>query len=309
MKTVVTGGAGFIGSHLVDALVDRGDSVVVIDNLHRGRVEHIEYQIESGAVVFVEGDIRDGDALRRWLAGADVIYHLAAQSNVMGAMDNVDYSFTTNVLGTFELLKAAKEEGVPRVVFSSSREVYGEQKAMPVAESATLNAKNLYGASKLAGEAYCRAWERTAGTTCSVLRLANVYGPRDTDRVIPLWLDRATRGDDLVIYGGTQVLDFVWIDIAVKSLIAAAMIELDGPVNVGSGQGTTLQELARAVTNLTGSKSRVRMEPARAVEVTKFIAATDRMQRILGIPAPAHPLEHMGFWKDQAVYAPAGSAP
>ena len=308
MKTAVTGGAGFIGSHLVDALVDRGDGVVVIDNLRRGRVKHIQRQVDSGAVVFVEGDIRDRGALRGALTGADVVYHLAAQSNVMGAMEDIDYSFSANVQGTLEVLKAAEAEGVPRVVFASSREVYGEQDVMPVTENASLNAKNLYGASKLAGEAYCRAWERTAGMACSVLRLANVYGPRDSDRVIPLWLDNARRGEDLIIYGGTQVLDFVWIGTAVECLLAAATVKLDGPVNVGSGQGTSLGELARVVIDVTGSSSVVCIEPARKVEVTKFIAATERMRAALGVSAPAHPLQRLDFWKDQLNYSDARSA-
>ena len=131
-----------------------------------------------------------------------------------------------------------------RLVFSSSREVYGEPESIPVRESAPLTAKNPYGASKIAGEAYCQVWESTTGLECQILRFANVYGPRDRDRVIPIWLERASRGEPLELYGGEQVIDFVWVGKAVEALLAAAGIEPTGPINVGSGMGSTLPYLA-----------------------------------------------------------------
>ena len=147
MKTVVTGGAGFLGSHLVDALMERGDEVVVIDNMRRGRMENLRRHLASVRLHFLEGDIRDEELMRSALAGADLVYHLAAQSNVMGAHDDVDYSFTTNVGGTVSVLKSMAHNGLRRMIFASSREVYGQQHELPVREDATLNAKNLYGAS------------------------------------------------------------------------------------------------------------------------------------------------------------------
>ena len=129
------------------------------------------------------------------MRGADVVFHLAAQSNVMGAVDDPDYSVTTNVIGTYNVLRAAAEAGVRRVVFTSSREVYGDPAVLPVDETRPLLAKNAYGASKVSGEAYCRTFAGTRGLEVEVVRLTNVYGPGDSGRVIPLWIKRCSRPD------------------------------------------------------------------------------------------------------------------
>lgn len=284
MRVVVTGGAGFIGSHLVDALVERGDDVVVLDNLHRGRREFVHPEAH-----LVDGDVRDEDQVTIALHGADLVYHLAAQSNVMGAMSDVDYSFTTNVVGTFNVLKASARAGVRRLVFASSREVYGEQERLPVPEDAPLLAKNPYGASKLGGEAYCRTWRHAAELDAFVLRFANVYGPRDTGRVIPLWITRALRGEPLELYGGEQVLDFVDVETAVAALLAAASAPNDGPVNVGTNVGVSLRELAARILALVPG-SALELRPARGAEVVRFVADTGRMRSVLGVEPPADPL-------------------
>ncbi len=285
MKTLVTGGAGFIGSHLVDELVARGDDVVVLDNLRRGRAS----LVALGARL-AEGDIRDGDAVARCVAGAEVVFHLAAQSNVMGAMSDLEYSFTTNVSGTFNVLTSAARAGVRRVVFSSSREVYGEPAALPVTESAPTEPKNPYGASKVAGEAYCRAMGALGGLEVQVLRFANVYGQRDTGRVIPLWVRQALAGEPLELFGGQQVLDFVRVETAVAALLRAAEIEQTGPVNVASGAGTPLPVLAARVRELTGGRAEVRTLPPRGAEVVCFIADPARMRDILGLQPDHDPL-------------------
>jgi len=151
---------------------------------------------------------------------------------------DADYSFTTNVAGTYNVLKAAASATVRRLVFSSSREVYGEPKSLPVPETAPLTAKNPYGASKVAGEAYCEVWGSTAGLECQILRFANVYGPHDRDRVIPIWIERARRAEPLELYGGEQIIDFVWVGKAVEALLAATHSGLTRPINVGSGIGS-----------------------------------------------------------------------
>jgi UDP-glucose 4-epimerase len=287
VRVLVTGGAGFLGSHLVDALVARGDDVVVIDNLKRGS----RACLPARGVTVLEGDIRDASAVASAAARAEVVFHLAAQSNVLGAMSDTEYSFTTNVVGTYNVLQAAAKAGARRLVFSSSREVYGEQEHLPVAETAPLNAKNPYGASKVAGEAYCRTWPTLAPLECNILRFGNIYGPRDSGRVIPLWLANALRGEELVVYGGEQVLDFVPVRMAVQALLAASETRLDGPVNVGTGVGTRILDLAERVRAVTGACVAVRKEPARDAEVVRFVAETARMRSLLGIEPPADPLE------------------
>jgi nucleoside-diphosphate-sugar epimerase len=294
MKALVTGGAGFIGAHLVEALVAAGDEVVVLDNLRRGdraRLDAIGRAARGGALRLIEGDVRDRDTVRAATAGVERVYHVAAQSNVLGAVSDLDYSFSSNVVGTYNVLVAAREAAVGRIVFSSSREVYGEVDQVPVAEDRPLNPKNAYGASKVAGEVYCRVFQNTYGLDVSVLRLANVYGPGDSARVIPIWLDRARRGEDLELYGGTQMLDFVPVGLVVEALRRAAERSLDGqPVNVGSGVGTTLYDLAARVQALSGAAVGLRVLPARAVEVTRFVADVSRMRALLGLEPPSDPL-------------------
>ena len=293
MRILVTGAAGFIGSHLVDALAEGPDEIVGIDNLRRGDVARLEPHLKAKRIQFRAADIRDTAALAEVIRDVSVVYHLAAQSNVLGAMSDPDYSFTTNVTGTDNVLKAASEAGAMRVVFSSSREVYGEPASLPVAEDAALKPKNLYGASKAAGEAYCRAWADVGKVPVQVLRFANVYGTRDTGRVIPLWLDAATKDEDLVLYGGEQVLDFVWIGTAVDALISAGECQAGEPINVGSGTGTRLADLAQRIITAMGSRSSVRREPARSVEVERFIADVSRMRQHLHMEPLADPLQRL----------------
>jgi UDP-glucose 4-epimerase len=308
MKFVVTGGAGFIGSHLVDRLVKDGQAmgtwheIVVVDNLHRGKLDNIRDHVDRGRVRFRVADARDANAMDSAMEGAEVVYHLAAQSSVMGAVADLDYSFTTNVVGTYQVLKSALAAGVRRLVFASSREAYGEPGALPVDEEQPLTSKNTYGASKVAGEVYCRVFQ-TLGLQTAILRLTNVYGPRDFGRVIPLWLDMAQAGQPLVVYGGQQLIDFIWIDVVVEALVRAASADIVGvPVNVGSGKGTPLLSLADRIlavvpaasqnpaARIGGNDARLDVQPARSVEVTRFVADVDRMRRLLGLEPPDDPL-------------------
>ena len=292
MRCLVTGGAGFIGSHLVARLLQEGDEVRVLDNLRRGTREAPDVHAAGRADEFIDGDVRDSATLRAAAAGCDRIFHLAAQSNVIGALDDPDYSFTTNVGGTFNVLRCAVDLGVRRVVFTSSREVYGEALYVPVDEDHPLRAKNPYGASKLAGEAYCRTFAHCYGLDVAIVRLANVYGPGDRDRVIPLWLGQAAAGRALEVFGGDQVLDFVWIDTVVGALILAGERGLASPTNIGSGTGTPILELAQRVLDVTGSKAAVVRTAPRNAEVSHFVADVSRM-RALGIVPDADPLAHL----------------
>ncbi|HLF79274.1 MAG TPA: SDR family NAD(P)-dependent oxidoreductase [Dehalococcoidia bacterium] len=293
MRYLVTGGAGFIGSHLVDALVSRDlGEVVVFDNLHRGRREFIAEHLASGRVRFVEGDIRHAESLLPEFDGVDVVFHLAAQSNVIGAGQDVRFSSETNVLGTVNVLDAALRQGVGRVVFTSSREVYGDTERLPVPETAPFAAKNLYGASKVAGEMYCRAYQGR-GLDVRVVRLGNAYGARDRDRVIPIWLERAAKGLNLELYGGKQILDLVPVAFIVEALIRTSEApEWPGPINIASGKGTRLTDLAARVLELTGSPSRMTFLPARTEEVVGFVADVSAMQQHLGLQPP-EPLRHL----------------
>jgi UDP-glucose 4-epimerase len=302
MHTLVTGGTGFIGSHLVDRLLQHGDTpIVVLDNLHRGSWGKLAAHQNNSRLRLVNGDIRDAGLVRDLSSGADTIFHLAAQSNVMGAVSDISYSFETNVAGTLNVLEAARAAGVRRVLFSSSREVYGEVEHLPVAEDQPLAAKNAYGASKAAGELYCRVFGATYGLEVAVLRLANVYGPRDSGRVIPLWLDAVAAGQNLTVYGGQQVIDFVWVEQVVEALVRAAAAPVAGrAINIGSGQGTPILALAERIIALAGATVALDRQPARSVEVPRFVADVTLMQTLLGIEPPVDPLFALErLWREQ----------
>ncbi len=296
MKVLVTGGAGFIGAHLVVASLAAGDEVVALDNMRRG----VRATLPDEARL-IEGDIRDRESVALAMRGAQRVYHLAAQSNVLGAVTATDYSFTSNVIGTYNVLGAARDAGVEQVIFTSSREVYGEVERLPVAEDRPMDPKNAYGASKVAGEVYCRTFQNTYGLDVSVLRLANVYGAGDRDRVIPIWLDRARRGEDLELYGGEQVLDLVTVGLVVAALRRAAEVSLGGRVvNVGSGVGTPLRDLANRIARLPSREVGLRVLPARSIEVTRFVADVARMRDLLGLAPPADPLEGLAaLWAEE----------
>jgi UDP-glucose 4-epimerase len=289
---LVTGGLGFIGGHLVDRLV-AGDvrNVRVLDNFRRAVTPYAHWPCER--VELIRGDIRNIADVEQAMDGCRVVYHLAAQSNVLGAVNDPDYSCTTNVGGTLNILVAARDLGVERVIFASSREVYGDPERIPVPESANLHPKNLYGASKAAAEMYCSAFANE-NLEVAVLRLANVYGPRDRDRVIPLFVNAAIDCEPLTVYGGLQVLDFVWIDMAVTALIRVGFGNyVPGPFNVGSGKGTTIAELAHRILDLIPSGSGCMQRPSRSIEVRNFVADMTQAKQALGLTLPDDPLAHL----------------
>jgi UDP-glucose 4-epimerase len=292
MRILVTGGAGFIGSHLVNRLLlDRAGQVTVLDNFSRGRMDHLA--LSAHQVNIVRGDIRDRALLQELMSEVDLVYHLAAQANVLGAVRDLDYSFQTNVVGTYEVLRAAAAAGVRRVVFTSSREVYGEPATLPVPETALVTPKNAYGVSKAAGEMYCRLFA-AAGMEVIILRLANVYGPRDRDRVIPLFAEQALRGEPLTVFGNRKILDFLWIENLIDVLRRAFHCRCpQTPVNVGSGQSINLRDLAERISQLTGAASAVRVSPERQVEVGRFVADVTAARKLFDLHCPKDPLEHV----------------
>lgn len=303
MRVLITGGAGFIGSHLVDRLLTPQGSqqepryeILVFDNLRHGSTTNLEPHLSAGRVRFIEGDIRNEAALRAALAGVEIVFHLAAQANVIGSEADPDYAFTSNVVGVYNVLKAAEAAGVRRILFSSSREVYGEPEELPVREDARQAPKNAYGASKVAGELYFQIVQARGAIETVIFRLANVYGPRDSKRVIPLWLRRARRGEELLLYGGDQLIDFVWVGDVVEAFARAALaarhVIAGETINIGTGTGTPLAELAQRILSLSASPSGMRVLPARGAEVRRYVADPGRLKRLLSLE-PEPPLLHL----------------
>jgi UDP-glucose 4-epimerase len=237
MKILVTGGAGFIGSYLSNRLSEH-HTVVAYDNLYTGDSKRLDSDIE-----FIKGDVTDFTHLSRAARDIDVIYHLAAISRVLESVKHPRLCFETNVVGTFNVVEAAREVGC-KIIYASSREVYGDAQYLPVDEEHPLNPKNPYGASKLAAEIMIRAMAATYDMHYVIVRLANVYGKGDFSRVIPTFLQNIKEGKNLMIYGSSsKIIDFIHVNDVVAAMTAC--LDVNGKIlNIGSGVGTTLKELA-----------------------------------------------------------------
>jgi UDP-glucose 4-epimerase len=269
-KILVTGGAGFIGSHFVKALIDRKFEVIIIDNFSRDNKCTI--QNSCPFVEFVEANICDEKIIEDYVKKADIVFHLAAMSRVMPSISDPRLCFQSNIHGT-EIIARLCTKFKKKLIFSSSREVYGSVKDLPINESHFLNPENPYGASKIAGESIIQAYSTSYGLNFIILRLANVYGANDFDRVIPTFINKSMKNQDIIIYGGEQVIDFVYID----DIINAFFLSLDSNINrqtfnIGSGRGIKLQVLAEIIINLLSSRSRIVFNEKRRGEVDRFVA-------------------------------------
>jgi UDP-glucose 4-epimerase len=212
---------------------------------------------------------------------------------VLGAERDLDYSFETNVVGTYNVLRAAAAADVNRVIFTSSREVYGDPTSLPVPETAPLAPKNAYGVSKVAGELYCRLFAG-AGLETMIFRLANVYGTRDLDRVIPLFAEQSLEGKRLTVFGRGKILDFLWIENLIDVLCKAISCPSpEGPVNVGSGQGVNLATLAERISHYAGTGSTVQTTEERAPEVGRYVADVSVARKLFDLACPEDPLEYV----------------
>lgn len=249
-RVLVTGGAGFIGSHQVEALLQRGYEVVAFDSLTMGKRDWVSAQAQ-----FVEGDIRDLDALRRAIKGCSGVFHLAAMSRSAASLDNVDICTSNNIVGTQNVLTAAREEGVSKVVYAGSSTYYGNQKP-PHKEDMAPDFLNFYGLSKYVGEEYCRLFDRTYNLPCNVMRYFNVYGPRLSGEgayalVMTIFLKQLHAGKPLTIHGeGLQSRDFIHVrDVARANLLAFETPLHGRTYNVGSGTAVTVKELANRISD------------------------------------------------------------
>lgn len=247
-RVLVTGGAGFIGSHQVEALLQRGYDVVAFDSLTMGKRDWVPAKAE-----LVEGDIRDLEACRRAMKGCTGVFHLAAMSRSAASLDNVDICTSNNIVGTQHVLTAAREEGVSKVIYAGSSTYYGNQKP-PHKEDMAPDFLNFYGLSKYVGEEYCRLFDKTYNVPCNVMRYFNVYGPRLSGEgayalVMTIFLKQLRAGKPLTIHGeGLQSRDFIHVRDVARANILAFESPLHGRTyNVGSGTAVTVKELANRI--------------------------------------------------------------
>lgn len=254
MQTIVTGGAGFIGSNLVDALLARGDSVSVIDNLSTGRRSNLDQALAAGAQLH-EIDVRDGEAVAEVVActGPETIFHLAAQVDVRVSVADPALDSQTNLIGTIQMLEAARRAGVRRFVNSSTGGgIYGNPELLPTPEDPPIRPMAPYGQSKLSAEGFCELYERLHGLSTVSLRYGNVYGPRQDVHgeagVVAIFCGHLLEGQTPTIYGdGNQTRDWVEVSDVVRANLLAAASPLTGPFNIGHGRETSVLELVQAL--------------------------------------------------------------
>ena len=286
-RYLVTGGSGFIGSHIAAALCAQGDSVRILDNFSTGNRENL--QAAPGAEV-IEGDIRSYHIVREAVEGCDIVLHQAALPSVPRSVKDPITSNEVNVVGTLNVLDAARDAKVSRLVYASSSSVYGQNPALPKREEMTPQPMSPYAVSKLAGEHYCRAFFDLYGFETVALRYFNVFGPRQDPNsqysaVIPKFVDRLLRGASPVVNGdGSQTRDFTFVDNVVQANLKAATASgAPGQVfNIAAGQRYSLLDLLAELERITGQKARPEFNSSRVGDVPHSYADISAAMQALG---------------------------
>ncbi len=288
MNCLVTGGAGFIGSNLVEGLLERGAKVRVVDNLSTGDLANLAAVKDRIEVRNV--DIRQAEEMAAACRGIDTVFHLAAMPSVPRSIEDPMTSFQVNAAGTLNVMMAAKAAGVRRVVYSASSSAYGDTPTLPKIETMAPNPKSPYAADKLHGENLCRVFTSAYGLECVALRYFNIFGPKQKPdsayaAVIPRFIDAFTKGQSPTIYGdGEQSRDFTFVKNAVRAnILAAERPNAAGQVfNIGNGVRTTLNELLKIIAAEMGVSPKATYAPERAGDVKHSLADIGRARDVLG---------------------------
>jgi nucleoside-diphosphate-sugar epimerase len=287
-RYLVTGGAGFIGSNIVEALVKRGEEVVVLDNLSTGYEKNIDHVRDR--LTFVKGDIRDADAVRAALAGVDYVFHEAALASVPRSIEDPVLVTDVNVRGTLVMLEESRRAGVKRFVYAASSSAYGDTETLPKIESMAPRPLSPYAASKLTGEYYCAVYARVYGLSTVSLRYFNIFGPRQDPKsqyaaVIPIFVTHLLAGSRPTIFGdGEQSRDFTYIENVVEANLRASGCEgaRGETVNIACGAHYTLNELFARVREIVGSSVAPLFAPARAGDVKHSHADISAARTLFG---------------------------
>jgi nucleoside-diphosphate-sugar epimerase len=287
-KVLVTGGAGFIGSHLVDALVAADCDVTVFDNLSTGHLSNLKYS--ENRITFYKADIRDQDILVKASKDCDIIFHQAAVVSVSQTVENPVDSAMVNDMGTLFVLEAARKNRIRRVILASSCAVYGDEPELPKHEDMRLKPQSPYAVQKFSGECYARLYFDLYGVETVSLRYFNVYGPRQDPSspysgVISIFMTRASTKKAPVIFGdGNQFRDFIFVkDVVKANLLGANRNKAQGKIfNIGTGKNIRINELWQMIRQLTGNLIEPRYEPARAGDIRESVASIDLAQKDLG---------------------------
>jgi UDP-glucose 4-epimerase len=291
MKILITGGAGFIGSHLSEKYTKEGHTVICMDNFMSGNLTHIRHLLDYRNFKLVKGDIRDFDLLEKIMRDVDVVFHLAAQIHVDRSYIEPKLTYDVNVMGTQNVLEVARLYDAKRVIHASTSEVYGSALHVPIDENHPLNAPHPYGASKIAVDRMCYAYIQTYGMNISIMRLFNVFGPRQRDvgygGVISIFTRRVLSNVPPIIYGdGLQTRDYTYINDAVRAydLVLNHNEPINEPINFGTGKEVSIIDLANKIIELCGKKGNIKpvlVEP-RIGEVKRLIADATKAKDLLG---------------------------
>jgi UDP-glucose 4-epimerase len=288
-RVLVTGGAGFIGSHLVNRLLKNGADVVVLDNLFSGKMNNIRDHLDAGTFHFVKGDIRDNVFLKKNVVDTDLAVHLAAVVSVPLSVKRPSLAHEVNAAGTLNLLNACLECGAKRVVFASSSAVYGEPEHLPIDENHPTRPISPLATSKLTAEQHCKVFHESYGLETVILRLFNVYGPRqsadDEGAVVARFMKRIRQNLPLIIYGdGKQTRDFVHVNDVVEAFILALTKgNAAGEVfNIGSGTSVTINALAETIRDLAKQNVQTIHQDTRLGDIRHSHAKIERAKKRLG---------------------------
>jgi UDP-glucose 4-epimerase len=290
MRTLVTGGAGFIGSNVADALIERGDEVTVLDNLSTGRRQNLESALSGGARL-VEADLRDGDAVREICEEAkpEVVFHLGAQIDVRRSVADPAYDASINVVGTINVLAGAHASGARRLINSSTGgAIYGEGRVIPAPETHPAEPEAGYGQSKLAAEGYCELFRRLHGFSAVSLRYGNVYGPRQDPMgeagVVAIFCGKLLDGGRPKVFGdGLQTRDYVYVGDVVAANLAAADSDAGGAFNIGLGVQSSVMDIVELLGRLGGRDDfQAEHAPERPGEIMHIALDASRAREELG---------------------------
>ncbi len=277
-KIVVTGGAGFIGSHLAEELAIKGHQVSILDDLSTGKIQNIKPLLRKGVTEFIEGSITDLSLLQRIFNDVDYVFHQAAIPSVPRSVKNPLPTHEANITGTLNVLLAARDNGVKKVIYASSSSVYGQNPTLPRTEDMPPNPQSPYAVTKTAAEYYCQVFHRIYSLPTVCLRYFNVYGPRQDPlsqyaAVIPRFTTRISQGQPPIIFGdGEQTRDFTFIKDTVEANILAAESDATGIFNVGRGERVTINQLAELTARLMGSNIEPIHEKPRPGDVRHSLA-------------------------------------
>jgi UDP-glucose 4-epimerase len=289
-RVIVTGGAGFIGSHIVQVLIEREWEVIILDNLSSGKLKNIEPFLNKSSVKFIEGSVTNPILLRDIFGGVDYVFHQAAIPSVPKSIENPISSHDTNVTGTLNVLIAARDNKIKKVVFASSSSIYGDSPVMKKQEDMIGNPQSPYAASKFAAECYCNVFTRVYGLPTVCLRYFNVYGPNQDPNseyaaVIPSFIQKILEGKPPVIFGdGLQSRDFIFVrDIARANLLAVESGAV-GVFNIGTGVSVSLNSLSELMIKIIGTNVEVKHENPRPGDIRHSLADIFKAQEFGFMP-------------------------